>query len=90
LLKSVTAHYVMNREGITAIRVRQREVLVELVDSLAEKGGDALEPAFAAPWYDADGDAARLRVVIDQVASLTDTSALAWRQGRHQQRHRRR
>jgi dGTPase len=90
LLKAVTAHYVMNREGITAIRVRQREVLVELVDSLAEKGGDALEPAFAAPWYDADGDAARLRVVIDQVASLTDTSALAWHQGRHQQRHRRR
>jgi len=28
----------------------------------------------------ATDDAARLRVVVDQVASLTDTSALAWHQ----------
>ncbi len=26
----------------------------------------------------ADSDAARLRVIVDQVASLTDSSALAW------------
>ena len=32
---------------------------------------------FAADWRDADDDGARLRVVIDQVASLTDVSALA-------------
>jgi dGTPase len=82
LLKAVTAHYVMNREGITTIRARQREILLELVDSLAAVGGDALEPAFAAVWRDADDDAARLRVVVDQVASLTDTSALAWHRNR--------
>ena len=90
LLKAVTAHYVMNREGITAIRARQREVLLELVDSLVAAGVDALEPAFASQWREADDDAARLRVVIDQVASLTDTSALAWHQNRHDTRHRRR
>jgi dGTPase len=90
LLKAVTAHYVMNREGITAIRARQREVLLELVDSLVVAGGDALEPAFASRWQDAGDDAARLRVVIDQVASLTDPSALAWHQNRHDKRHRRR
>ena len=32
---------------------------------------------FAADWRDAADDGARLRVVIDQVASLTDGSALA-------------
>ncbi len=80
LLKAVTAHYVMNREGITAIRARQREVLLELVDVLAKAGGDAFEPAFASSWQTADDDAARLRVVVDQVASLTDTSASAWHQ----------
>ena len=78
LLKAVTAHYVMNREGVTAIRSHQRDVLLELVDELAERGGDALEPVFAALWRSAADDAARLRVVIDQVASLTDTSALVW------------
>jgi dGTPase len=33
---------------------------------------------FAPMWKGAGDDAARLRVVIDQVASLTDPAALAW------------
>jgi dGTPase len=32
-------------------------------------------------WHAAAGDAERLRVVVDQIASLTDTSAIA-RHGR--------
>jgi dGTPase len=78
LLKAVTAHYVMNREGVTAIRARQRDVLIELVAQLEATGAAMLEPAFAAAWVAAVDDATRLRVVVDQVASLTDTSALVW------------
>jgi dGTPase len=37
-----------------------------------------MEPEFRADWEQVDDDAARLRVVVDQVASLTDTSARAW------------
>jgi dGTPase len=37
-----------------------------------------MEPEFAADWAQAPDDATRLRVVVDQVASLTDTSARAW------------
>ena len=33
---------------------------------------------FAPLWKAAPDDAARLRVVIDQVASLTDHAAVAW------------
>jgi dGTPase len=33
---------------------------------------------FRPGYTEAASDAARLRVVVDQVASLTDTSALAW------------
>ncbi len=33
---------------------------------------------FAPLWKAAGDDAARLRVVIDQVASLTDPAAVAW------------
>jgi dGTPase len=78
LLKAVTAHYVMNRDGVEVIRSRQRTVLLELVDQLWKQGGDAFEPLFRAAWTVAPDDAARLRVVIDQVASLTDTSAVIW------------
>jgi dGTPase len=79
LLKAVTAHYVMNRHGVTAIRAHQREVLLELVERLDAAGAEALEPVFAQAWNEAPDDAGRRRVVVDQVASLTDTSALAWR-----------
>jgi len=36
-----------------------------------------LEPVLCPAWHAAAGDAERLRVVIDQIASLTDTSAIA-------------
>ena len=37
-----------------------------------------LDIGFAADWAAAPDDVARKRVVVDQVASLTDVSALAW------------
>ena len=52
-------------------------MLHALVSVLNATGDRHLEPMFAADWRAADDDAARLRVVIDQVASLTDASALA-------------
>jgi dGTPase len=80
LLKGLTAHFVMNRDGVVAIRARQREILLELVEHLNAKGADALEPAFRSLWLQSADDAARLRVVVDQVASLTDLSVLVWHQ----------
>jgi dGTPase len=56
----------------------QRTILFDLVDALVESGPRHLEEPFAADWRDAGDDGARLRVVIDQVASLTDTSAQQW------------
>ena len=37
-----------------------------------------LDPLLRPSWEAAGTDAARRRVVVDQVASLTDTSAIAW------------
>ena len=34
--------------------------------------------SLAPAWHRAEDDAARLRVVVDQVAQLTDSSAVAW------------
>jgi dGTPase len=78
LLKAVAAHYVMLRADVAALQARQREVLAELVAALADRAPDALEPALRPDWLAASGDAARLRVVVDQVAGLTDLSAPVW------------
>lgn len=79
-LKAMTAIYVMNREGADRERARQREMLAELVSVLVLRGGGDIEPWLASQYDQATTDAQRLRVVIDQVASLTDASAVAWHQ----------
>ncbi|MCM0622278.1 deoxyguanosinetriphosphate triphosphohydrolase [Nocardioides bruguierae] len=80
LLKGVAAHYVMQTDERLALLERQRELLAELVTVLCERGPEVLDRPFADDWRDAADDAGRLRVVVDQVASLTDASAVAWHQ----------
>jgi dGTPase len=77
VLKGVAAHYVMRADDRVATMARQRELLAELVETLVARGPDALERPFALDWAEAADDAARRRVVVDQVASLTDASAVA-------------
>jgi dGTPase len=77
VLKGIAAHYVMRTDDRVALMHRQRALLAELVEVLVDRGPDALERPFADDWLAAGDDAARLRVVIDQVASLTDQSAVA-------------
>lgn len=77
-LKAMTAIYVMNREGAEAEYVRQRMIIAQLVDALCARDGRDLEPWIAPDFHAAADDASRLRVVIDQVASLTDVSAVEW------------
>jgi dGTPase len=78
VLKGIASHYVMEADDRVALMARQREVVVELVEVLLAHAPRALDPTHAADWRAAPDDAARLRVVVDQVASLTDASALAW------------
>ncbi|MGF0117217.1 deoxyguanosinetriphosphate triphosphohydrolase [Promicromonospora sp. Marseille-Q5078] len=77
-LKGVAVAYVMAPRESEPVYGAQREIVAELVGVLADRAPDALEPPFAADWRAAADDAARLRVVVDQVASLTDVSALQW------------
>ena len=78
LLKGIALRYVMRRAGSEQRYARERDLLRELVAALVVRAPEALDPVFAPQWVAADDDAARLRVVIDQVASLTDPAALAW------------
>lgn len=77
VLKGIAAHYVMRADDRVALMTRQRELLAELVVRLGSRGPDALDPLFADDWEAAPDDGARCRVVIDQVASLTDASAVS-------------
>ena len=78
LLKAITARYVMNRAGVVVAQARERELLTELSYAVERGAPQTLDPLLRPSWDAAGTDAARRRVVIDQVASLTDTSAIAW------------
>jgi dGTPase len=78
VLKGVAAHYVMQAPERTALMARQRDLLGELVEALVASDGLALDDTFRDDYTSAVDDGARMRVVVDQVASLTDGSAVAW------------
>ena len=78
LLKGVTASYVMSREGAAEAQARERELIMELSAAVRMGAPVTLDPALRPGYLAAGSDAERLRVVVDQVASLTDTSAVAW------------
>jgi dGTPase len=78
LLKGVTARYVMSRAGAAASQARERELIAELAAAVEAGAPATLDPVFRPAWDAGGSDAARRRVVVDQIASLTDTSANAW------------
>ena len=78
LLKAVAAHYVMTRKDAVTEQAREREVITELALAIERAAPATLDPVFQPAWDSAANDAERRRVIIDQLASLTDTSALAW------------
>lgn len=76
VLKAVAAHYVMLAAERVAVYEMQREVVAELVDAYRTDPA-RLDADLRADHDAATDDAAALRVVVDQVASLTDVRALA-------------
>ena len=78
LLKAIAAHFVMRRAGAVERQARQRSLLTELVAAVSAGAPGTLSGLLAATFEQAPDDPARFRVVIDQVAQLTDSSAIAW------------
>jgi dGTPase len=77
LLKSMAGHYVINASDSQIRYGEQQRLLTELVQAILESAPNTLESFFLQDWQNAQNDQARLRVVIDQVASLTDPGAVA-------------
>ncbi len=78
VLKAVTAVYVMERTGAPEAYARQRDLVRELSAAVLLGAPATLDPVFASMFTAAADDRGRLRVVVDQIASLTDPSATAW------------
>jgi dGTPase len=77
VLKGIIGAFVVSIEGRKELYKEQRRVLKRLATALWERP-DALDAMHAADFATADTDAAKRRVIVDQVASLTDQLAIAW------------
>ncbi len=78
VMKAIAVFFVMRRPGIEKEQDRQRQIVAEVVHALRLEDGRSLEPWLRETYEGAQNDAERMRVIIDQVASLTDVSILRW------------
>ena len=76
-LKSLAGFYIINSERSVKRYDNEQTLIHELVAAVLKGAPNTLESFFLQDWQRATTDSARLRVVIDQVASLTDPGAIA-------------
>jgi len=77
LLKSMAGFYIIRAEKSQERYAKQQQLIAELVTVVREKAPESLESFFLQEWQRAGSEREKLRVVIDQVASLTDVGAYA-------------
>ena len=79
-LKALAARFVMNRAGADELYARQRQQIMDLVEFLNQDPEANLDRFHTDLWLAAESPEAKFRVVIDQVAALTDVSLVQWHQ----------
>ena len=77
LLKGLVSAYLMSHESRRPYYERQRQLLSELADALLAANGQHLDSQCSAAWLAARSDEQKHRVIVDQIALLTDQGALA-------------
>lgn len=78
VLKGIVAAFVMESGRRQPMYQQQRELITDLAEALWSERERELEPAFAQDFREATDESEARRAVIDQIASLTDQSAIAW------------
>ena len=76
-LKAVAGHYLISAAASQDRYAKQQVVIKELVEMLYTLAPRELDLIFVKDWHRAETDNARMRIVIDQIASLTDPGAYA-------------
>lgn len=77
VLKGIVAATVMTHGDRQPFYERQRKLLIELSDALLARNGEELDAIGSEAWSRASSEQAKKRVIVDQVASLTDPAAIA-------------
>lgn len=77
LLKGIAVTYVMAPRELEPTYLSQRSVLFDLVDALWDRPSE-MDRMYLDIYRESGDEATKLRAIIDQVASLTDQSAMAW------------
>ena len=77
ILKSIATFYVINAAASQERYAEQQVVIKELVEMVLAQAPASLDSFFLDDWKRASTDQQKLRVVVDQVASLTDPGAYA-------------
>jgi dGTPase len=76
-LKAIAGHYLINAAASQERYAKQQVLIKELVEMLHKHADTNLDSIFAKDWAGATNDIERMRIVIDQIASLTDPGAYA-------------
>lgn len=75
-LKGIVSAFLMSHESRRPFYEWQRALLAELADALLAANGQHLDSYSRAAWAAAKSEQEQRRVIVDQVASLTDQSAI--------------
>lgn len=76
-LKAVAGHYLISAAASQDRYAKQQILIKELVEMLHTHATSELDSIFTKDWERAESDIERMRIIIDQVASLTDPGAYA-------------
>lgn len=76
-LKAIAGHYLINAAHSQDRYAKQQVIISELVEMLRARAPRELDSFFLKSWNEAGDEIARMRVIIDQVAALTDPGAYA-------------
>jgi len=76
VLKGIVSAYLMSAETRKPFYEWQRNLLHELADALLASNGENLDAYSSSAWMQAKDEVEQHRVIVDQIACLTDQSAL--------------
>ena len=72
VLKAISAHYIFAAQSSLVRYERERTLIQRLFSALSDNGAKYLDRNFQLSWQEAASDHEKVRVIVDQIASLTD------------------